>query len=364
MGALLFIASVLGGASIGLTSQVAQAAERKPEQTRVAVMPLMVEGDVESEVQGRINDQIRDALESETYTVVPGRPPGGTCRDYRCIHAVAKDADAQYVVVGSIATVERDYGIAVFVYDFSGKLKTKEEATCEICSYGEAGDALAEKIEAIKPELISLVKNPYGERDKEHDDSEGPGTFVIRSEPPGAIVKIDGKKRGATPLTIEVEPGLRELEVSARNHATLSKTVRAIRGERTTMEYSLVESNERQTKALRATGITFSILGVGLLGAGIPLLAIDESPYKKDCDGANVDFNGACRHRYNTLLPGALLTATGAAALVTGLATGLVAFGRRNKVDKSNMDELDDEDDKISVTPVFGPTSAGLKVRF
>lgn len=362
MGALLFVASTLAVASVALTSQVAQAGARKADETRVAVMPLMVEGDVESEVQGRINDQIREALESETYTVVPGRPPGGTCRDYRCIHSVAKDADAQYVVVGSIATVERDYGIAVFVYDFSGKLKAKEEATCEICSYDEAGDALAAKVEALKPELESLVENPYGEREKEHDDSEGPGTFIIRTDPPGAVVKIDGKRRGTTPLTIEVEPGLRELEVSARNHATLTKTVRAIRSERINMEYSLVESDERQTKALRATGITFSILGVGLLGAGIPLLAIDESPVKNDCEGTNVDFEGTCRYRYNTLLPGALLTATGAAALVTGLATGLVAFGRRNKVDKSNIDDLDE--DTISVTPVFGPTSVGLRGRF
>jgi hypothetical protein len=49
------------------------------------------------------------------------------------------------------------------------------------------------------------------------------------------------------------------------------------------------------------------------------------------------------------------------AAIITGLATGLVVFARKREK-TPQTDDLDD--DTISVRPVLGPTHAGLQVRF
>ncbi len=98
-----------------------------------------------------------------------------------------------------------------------------------------------------------------------------------------------------------------------------------------------------------------------MLGGGAALLALDNSPYKDDCDGDNRDFEGRCRYRYNTLLPGALLTGVGIASIITGISTGLVAYGRRRNAQPKHDDM---EEDTISVRPLIGPTHAGLEVRF
>ncbi len=333
-----------------------------PKKPRVAVMPLLVEGDVPSEVRSDARDDIAAALESRNYEVVDGRPPGANCTDYECIHGVAEEADAQWVIQPALSTIDRDYGIAVRLYDAAGNLKVNEESTCEICSYADAVEALVREATEVKEPLLAFVANPYGDREQAVEDG-GVSRLAIRTDPPGAVVKIDGERIGKTPLEVEVEPGLRDLEVSLRNHDGIVSTVRARRDGTELLAYDLVENKEEQTRALRITGWTFSMLGVGLLGAGVPLLALEEEPVKRRCSGDNIDFNGTCRYRHDTLLPGALLTGFGIAALLTGITTGVIAAARRNKgASKSPIDSMDE--DTISVRPLIGPTSAGVRVRF
>ena len=98
-----------------------------------------------------------------------------------------------------------------------------------------------------------------------------------------------------------------------------------------------------------------------MLGGGIALLAIDGRPYKQDCSGMNVDVDGRCRYRYDTLAGGAALTGVGIAAFVVGISTGLVVFSRKRNA-KPEKDDFDE--DTVHVQPILGPTSAGLRVRF
>ncbi len=327
-------------------------------------MPLLVEGDVPSEVRSEARDRIKATLRSKNYEVVDGRPPGANCSDFECINTVAKDADAQWVIQPALSTIDHDYGIAVRLYDFAGNLKVDESATCEICSYPDAVDALVKETTDVKEPLLAFVENPYGDREQAEFETDDISRLAIRSEPAGATVRLDGEKIGKTPLEIDVDPGLHDLELSLRNHNGITETVRAPRGGSELVTYTLVENNEKQTRALRITGWTFSMLGIGLLGGGIPLLALEERPVRNQCSGENVDFNGTCRYRYDTLLPGALLTGFGIASLVTGITTGMIAATRksRNQKKKGPLDTMDE--DTISVRPILGPTSAGLRVRF
>ncbi len=326
-------------------------------------MPLVVEGEVPSEVRSQARDEVRAALKSKRYTLVDGRAPGANCTNYECIHAVAEDADAAYVVLPMLSTLDHDYGIALHLYDFAGNLKASEETTCEICSYDDAVAALVAGAEALEAPLQEYVENPYGDREAAEAEDSGPATLSFRTEPPGASVKVDGKRVGKTPVSVEVEPGLRDVEITMRNHNSITETVRAPRGGTKRVQHTLLENDQAQTRALRISGWTFSMLGIGLLGAGVPLLALEERPVKNDCEGDNVDFEGRCRYRYDTLLPGALLTGFGIASLLTGITTGVIAYSRRNKgKSKGALDTMDE--DTISVRPLIGPTSAGLRVRF
>jgi hypothetical protein len=355
--------ALVAALGIAIAPVTAGAAKPKGKKTRVALMPLLAEGDVPMEVRTEARDAIRDALRSRKYEVVDGRPPGRNCSDFECIHAVADQADAQWVIQPALSTIDHDYGIAVRLYDFAGNLKADEETTCEICSYPDAVAALVTEATELKEPLLGFVENPYGDREQESFESDGVSTLAIRTEPEGALVKIDGERIGKTPLEVQVEPGLRDLEISLRNHNDIVKTVRAPRGSSELLSYKLVENNDSQTRALRITGWTFSMLGVGLLGAGVPLLALEEQPVKSKCSGENIDFNGTCRYRYDTLLPGALLTGFGIASLLTGITTGMIARARRGRnKEKGPLDSMDD--DTVSVTPILGPTSAGVQVRF
>lgn len=333
------------------------------ERTRVALMPLVIEGDVPLDVRSDARDEIEAALRNRDYTLVDGRPPGANCTTHECIHSVAEDADAQYVIYPALSTRDRDYAIALHLYDFGGNLKASEERTCEICSHDEVVESLVAAADAIEAPLLEYVANPYGDREEAESETDGPSTLSIRTDPPGAVVKLDGQRVGKTPLEIEVDPGLRDLEISRSNHNGINETIRAPRGGKLRLNYDLVENNEKQTRALRITGWTFSSVGILALGGGIAFLVLEERPVKDRCSGDNIDFNGACRYRYDTLLPGGLLTGFGVASLLTGITTGVIAYSRRTrKESKGALDTMDE--DTISVRPLIGPTSAGVRVRF
>lgn len=352
-------------AALGVTVPgTAGAAEKPRPKMRVAVMPLLVEGEVPSDVRSEARERIEAALKSRDYELVDGRPPGANCTDFECIHAVAEDADAQWVVQPALSTIDHDYGIAVRLYDFAGTLKVDESATCEICSYSDAVEALAQEADELKPPLLAYAENPYGDREQAELETDDISRLVIRTNPAGAVVKIDGERVGKTPLELEVPPGLRDIELTLRNHNDVIETVRAPRGGSELLTYTLIENDEKQTRALRITGWTFSMVGLGLLGGGIPLLALEEQPVKNRCSGDDIDFNGRCRYRYDTLLPGALLTGFGIASLLTGITTGVIAASRKGR-DNGSDDPIDSMDeDTISVRPIIGPTSAGVRVRF
>lgn len=353
--------------SLCFTPLAALAAKPEPK-TRVAVMPLVVDGDVPGDVRAEALDRIKVALESRDYEVVEGRPAGAHCTDYKCIRSVADDSAAQWVVQPALSTVVHDYGIAVRLYDAAGTLKVDESSTCEICSYPDAIEALVTEAAEVREPLIRYVDNPYADREAAEFEDDDISRLAIRTEPPGALVRLDGERIGKTPVEIDVEPGLRDLQITLRHHNDIVQTVRAPRGGSELLTYTMVENDERQTRALRITAWTFSMVGVALIGAGVPLLALEERPVRNQCSGNDVDFNGRCRYRYDTLLPGALLTGFGMASLVTGITTGVIAAVRKGRQSKPKgvLDTMDE--DTISsrpvVRPVLGPTSAGVRVRF
>lgn len=68
------------------------------------------------------------------------------------------------------------------------------------------------------------------------------GTLTVITSPSGAQVKIDGKEKGKTPLTItDAQPGERKVEVSRAGHATATKTVTVKANESAMLEITLAQ---------------------------------------------------------------------------------------------------------------------------
>lgn len=90
------------------------------------------------------------------------------------------------------------------------------------------------------------------------------------------------------------------------------------------------EPRKRMSMSPKTTQIiAFTAIGVGVaaLAGGIALLVIDDNPVKGNCAGANMDADGDCAFRYDTLGGGIGLTVAG--VVVAGGGVGLYLWGRK-----------------------------------
>ena len=83
------------------------------------------------------------------------------------------------------------------------------------------------------------------------------------------------------------------------------------------------------------------------------MIVIDENEIKSDCSGDNVDANGVCRYRYNTLAGGIVAVVVGTVASSLGT-LALIHGTRRLRAQKKNKKN----EAKVSFTP------GGIRARF
>lgn len=347
------------GALLGVVCGWASRADAA-EPPKVAVLPVEVEGELPDDVREQIVQRVVSVMQSDAFVPIKAHiGEAEQCEDFACMHAAAKQVDAEFIVVPSVGTLGHDYGIAVHLYDITGALKASEEGTCEICSYGEAVDMLAEQAGLLTEPLRGLIENPYAGRETARRELLGPTQLRLSSTPVGADVTIDGLAVGRTPLTLEVRPGLRNVEISKRGHLAVRQSVRARKGELTKVDVELFENLERQNRALRISGLAFGISGIPLLAGGVALLVLHDRPMTN----CQEDATGSCQDRYDTIRPGGALTGIGLASIVVGLSTGLVYYSRKQRAEKQRR-RREFEAETVVVTPIVGPGGAGLKVRF
>ena len=84
------------------------------------------------------------------------------------------------------------------------------------------------KYSPVKKKLALSVKERL---DYEADCGARLGKLMIITNPPEADVSIDGKKRGVSPLTVELFQGEHEVSVSAPDFASVTQTVEVTEGE-------------------------------------------------------------------------------------------------------------------------------------
>ena len=313
----------------------AQAAPRAAGQ-RAALLPLQVEGDLPEGWRSRIvEDLSRGLVQAGMDVVLPQEVTNasggvGDCNNAKCFQFLSSSVDARFLVRTKIAVEERNYAVAIDIVDGNdGSIAASSSEGCQLCGLAEVGDLVTKQAAALRQKIDMLALEP--------------AVVAITSDPARVTIFIDGKEVGTTPLERELTPGEHEAKARKPGYLDQTRTLNVVQGVRETLRFDLLPEAAEEEPGADArprrrwkVPVGWTLLGVGVAGvaAGATFLAIDENPYEARCSGPDVDALGNCRQRYNTLVHGAVLTATGGALLVTGIALLVrdrVERGRRAK---------------------------------
>jgi hypothetical protein len=297
---------------------VVRPAHAASDEPRVAVPPLVVEGEVPGYLVADLANRLRSGLGATAQAVETST----TCKDATCWMELAKSTNTTHVAHATLTVTDRDYDVRADLVDGrSGEVLATVTRACDICGSEELATTFEDVGDALRRKLASSLQEPPA--------------LVITSVPPGATVQLDGAPVGTTPLTVEVTAGEHEIEVGMPDHITQRRRLAFVDGVRQEWKVVLVDvpREDRPTgRPLRIAG--WSAIGVGLagLGVGIGVAVLDENPMRSRCSGENVDIEGNCKYRYNTLAGGIASAVVGAAILGTGIA--LVIVDRKKSRDR------------------------------
>lgn len=306
----------------------------------VVTMSVEADGELNEAMAERLDDSLRESVRKSDIRIVklPDKlvRRAAECNDDNCRAELISKADAKFLLVPEITLDDKDYSMRLTLYTASGSKTAQLEETCSLCGLVEASELIAD----------------LGARMGRKIDLATRASFVaIRSEPTDAKVYIDGDLVGTTPLELPVDAGVHQLRVEMAGRIGVRRKLELVAGEATTLEFELQRVPPRSVRERRlftGLGWTGFALGLGAVTGGAAMIRMDEEPVTSDCTGDNIDFQGNCRWRYDTLEGGIALVTTGALLIGTGVA--LLVVGR-------------DKHRTSSVARVT-PTSGGLALRF
>jgi hypothetical protein len=155
----------------------------------------------------------------------------------------------------------------------------------------------------------------------------------------GAVLEIDGKAAGKTPLSVELDPGTHRVRAILDGFMPHTIEFKSVEGVNQELEFSMIPAPRPppdttqqlppdRTRPPKGRGMV--IAGAVLVGAGVAavaaggvLLAVHGQPYRRNCEA---DADGNCRFLYGTETGGIVSLALGGAALLGG--AGLIVGGK------------------------------------
>jgi hypothetical protein len=316
----------------------------------LAVAPIAVEGQLAAAARAEIEAGLASALQRARFDVVTARMspdafPAKPCTDAACVLEVAKATKATYVLQVWISQDGRDYEVRTVVWHArDGSEAAKVKQNCDICGVAELVELIADQSTSLRDKLGTL-----------------PATLSVATRPAGALVKIDGKVVGVSPIVETLVPGPYTVMVEKAGFLARERKVQLVEAGDESIDLELqpladaraaTEDAPRKRDVTGIVGWTSFAIGLGALGAGIPLLVLHHRPVKNRCTDEFIDENGVCRYRHDTVVPGAVLAAVGGALLVTGIALVVVHAKRKRSRDAGRAQAL------------VGPSGFGLGLRF
>lgn len=289
------------------------------EAPKVAILPLVVEGEMPETDRATLTTQLVEGLERGSFDVVaPEQVTAahgeGDCDKAGCMRKIAEETGATHIVRVTIEAVDRDYTVSVALFDGSdGSSIISSSDGCEICGVADVGGLLQTQAATLRTKLDALAS--------------GPATIVLSSNPEGAEVTIDGEVFGTTPIDKPIVPGDHVIRVSKEGYIAVQEQRTFVEGARENLDYELEKVPNRLPK--RPWGWASLSLGiVGIVGAGVTAgLIHGRVPYRIGgaCDeNDDTKFDGEdCVFLWDTMaisLPlgivGGALTTLGVAVLI------------------------------------------------
>ncbi len=284
----------------------------------VWVPPVVVQGEAPVAAGGRLDEAVRKGVERHRLPAVDGplerQPP---CSDAACWAERTRAAGAAYVVVVRARIRDRDYGFDLELRDGrTGNVLESATPRCDVCGLDEVAELLQDQVALLVDRGLARAR--------------AQPVLVVRSDPPGARILVDGDDRGPAPQTLTLRPGVHTIRLEHPGYNPVQQEVRLAPGVRTETRLALLPVLVSDGGGRRAQIGGGVLVGAGTLalGAGWTLLALDGRPNRARCSGANVDADGDCRFVYRTKWGGAVALAVGAAALSAGVTWLLGAHAR------------------------------------
>lgn len=313
-----------------------EAATAAPKWPQVVVLETRAPRDLPPAELLRLGDALWAALDrlglrrvadSDREAILAGEEGLRACLDRdECQEKLGRLLEATHVIgVQLLRGTPAGYRLDLHLFDADvGQMGATASFSCAAC-----------KVEEVARQLEGLVESAVA-RDRERPR----GTIVVRTSPPNAEVKLDGRPVGFSELERRVFAGPHDLLVSRVGLWPERMRLEVSGDQRLVVSLSLATRVE-PAPAVGAQSVPLvpsrngsgpagfvSVpgsrrwLAVGL-GVGLPLMlggaamGVFGGTYLY-ANGRCVDTPPGCTRVYSSLLPGALLTGFGAAAFVTG----------------------------------------------
>jgi hypothetical protein len=271
---------------------------------------MRTKGELSDVARARIEQALLEGLAgSDARVIGPDQTRAvadASCEAPTCLQPVVEHFDADYVAWVEVEAEGRDYALSLRLSSKEGS-ESRRDANCEICGFDEVAATVRDEATVMASKLQRLT---------------APGVLILETEPPGMTVYIDGVPVGETPLEREIEVGPHQLRLEGEGFAVREQSLTVKTGvqERMLLEMTVVESADAdKSRVRRILGWSFAGVGVAGLATGGAFLAYHHKEVPGRCDEPeDIDVNGLCRWRYNTLAPGLGLVAAGGASLIAG----------------------------------------------
>lgn len=240
--------------------------------------------------------------------------------------ATAKVSESYRVRLALRVSKKKDYALTLTVLGADDATLASPTDECKACSLAQVGDR-----------IDALVKQAAEGLAPKEPPPPAPASVSVRTEPLGARVVVDGSERGLTPQTVELPPGEHTVAVDKPGFVAQQQTITVEPGTPQELAITLAAeppAGKRKGRAkakgpkpsttagrgLKIGGGVMLGLGIAGVATGVAMILIDEDPMPLECSGADVDFRGVCRYRYDTLVGGIVGVAAGAVGIGGGLA--------------------------------------------
>ena len=334
------LALVLATAGIGTSAPPDGAGASPSAATEVAVLPLMVEGELPERWYDEAGQRLVSGLSRGTLSVRAAGEVPESCDTPQCWAEREALTGVDFVVTAKLEVGDaRDYGLSIDARSVkTGKVVASTDGVCELCGFEEAVDMIESRSAVLAPELARL--------------GAALPVLLFRSEPTGAVVSLDGTMYGPTPIRIQAPAGAHEVEATMAGYLPQSFSIEAVDGVRKEVALRLVPRPDDplpQGRGLVIAGAVTLSAGVVGLATGVTLLVLDGREFQRRCEP---DVTGRCQFDYETTIGGAVGTGIGGAGVAAGitmLAVGAVRGKRARR-----------ETEQARV----GVGAGGLRVRF